>query len=125
MNGSYDAGEAPAIRIFGSPSPVELNHRQASSALNSSQQGPPADIDSAELENGDAEGSSSTSNPPPPSSGKRVLRPATGQALLPSKRKEFAVACTVAYAVGHHVGAYRAYSTYKYRLPTTVEQQLI
>jgi hypothetical protein len=27
------------------------------------------------------------SNSPPPSSGKRVLRPTTGQALLPSKRK--------------------------------------
>jgi hypothetical protein len=58
-----------------------------SGALNSSQQEPPAGIDSAGSENGDAERSSSTPNPPPPSSGKRVLRPTTGQALLPSKRK--------------------------------------
>jgi hypothetical protein len=86
VNGSHEAGEAPAIRIFGSP-PAESNHRQASGALNSSQQGPPTDIDSAGLENGDAERSSSTSNSPPPSSGKRLLRPTTGQALLPSKRK--------------------------------------
>jgi hypothetical protein len=34
VNGSYEAGEAPAIRIFGS---LELNHRQVSGALNSSQ----------------------------------------------------------------------------------------
>ena len=40
VNGSHEAGEAPAIRIFGSPPPVESNHRQASGALNSSQQGP-------------------------------------------------------------------------------------
>jgi len=58
------------------PSPVESNHRQASGALNSSG-----------LENGNAERSSSTSNSPPPSSSKRVLRPTTGQALLPSKGK--------------------------------------
>ncbi|KAH8163699.1 hypothetical protein CIB48_g4562 [Xylaria polymorpha] len=87
VNGSHEAGEAPAISIFGSPSPVQSNHRQASGALNSSQQGPPANIDSAGLENGNAERSSSTSNSPPPSSGKRVLHPATGQALLLSKRK--------------------------------------
>jgi hypothetical protein len=85
LNGSHEAGEAPAIRIFGSPSPVQSNYRQG--ALNSSQQGPPADIDSTGSETGDAERSSSTSNSPPPSSGKRALRPTTGQALLPSKRK--------------------------------------
>jgi hypothetical protein len=84
VNGSH---ETPAIRIFGSPSPVQSNHRQVSGALNSSQQGPPADIASAGSENGDAERSPSAPNSPPPSSGKRVLRPTTGQALLPSKRK--------------------------------------
>jgi hypothetical protein len=84
VNGSHDA---PAIRIFGSPSPVQSNHRQVSDALNSSQQGPPADIASAGLENGDVERSPSSPNSPPPSSGKRVLRPTTGQALLLSKRK--------------------------------------
>jgi hypothetical protein len=73
VNGSHETGEAPAIRLFGSPSPVQSNHRQVSGALNSSQQGPPADIDSARSENGDSERSSSTSNSPPPSSGKRVL----------------------------------------------------
>jgi hypothetical protein len=86
VNGSHEAGEAPAIRIFGSPSPVKSNHHQASGALSSSQQGPPADIDSAGLENGDAERSPSAPNSPPPSSGKRVLRPPTGQASRPSKR---------------------------------------
>jgi hypothetical protein len=50
-------------------------------------QGPSADIDSAGLENGDAEHSPSTSNSPRPSSGKRVLGPTTGQALRPSKTK--------------------------------------
>jgi hypothetical protein len=87
VNGSHEAGEAPAIRIFGSPSPVESNHRQVSGALNSSQQGLPADIDPAGSDNGDAERSPSAPNSPPPSSGKRVLRATTGQALLPSKRK--------------------------------------
>ncbi|PSS08545.1 hypothetical protein M430DRAFT_69814 [Amorphotheca resinae ATCC 22711] len=79
--------EPPAIRIFGSSSPVQSNHRQVSGASNSSQQGPPVDIDSAGSENGDAERSSSTLNSPPPSSGKRFLHPTMGQALLPSKRK--------------------------------------
>ncbi|KAI4119823.1 MAG: hypothetical protein LQ338_002157 [Usnochroma carphineum] len=86
VNGSHKAGEAPALRIFGSPSPNGTKHRQASGALNSSEQRPPADIDSAGLENGDAERSSSASKSPPPNSDKRVLRAATGQALLPSKR---------------------------------------
>ncbi|KAG9232395.1 hypothetical protein BJ875DRAFT_544592 [Amylocarpus encephaloides] len=52
MNGSH---EAPAIRIFGSPSLVQSNHRQVSGALNSSQQGPPTDIASAGSENGDTD----------------------------------------------------------------------
>ncbi|PVH70046.1 hypothetical protein DL98DRAFT_564266 [Cadophora sp. DSE1049] len=78
--------EPPAIRIFGSPSPFESNHRQVSGALNSSQQGAPADIDPAGSNNSDAERSSSAPNSPLPSSGKRVLHATTGQALLPSKR---------------------------------------
>ena len=44
VNGGYEAGEAPAIRIFGSSSPIQSNHRQESGALNSVQQEPPADI---------------------------------------------------------------------------------
>lgn len=36
VNGSHEMGEAPAILIFGSPSLVESNHRQAPGALNSS-----------------------------------------------------------------------------------------
>jgi hypothetical protein len=78
VNGSHEAG-GPTRRIFGSPSPVESNHRQASGALNSSQQGLSADVDSAGLENGDAEHSPSASNSPRPRTGKRVLRPTTGQ----------------------------------------------
>jgi hypothetical protein len=34
VNGSHEAGEAPVIRIFESPFPVESNHRQAFGALN-------------------------------------------------------------------------------------------
>jgi len=39
---------------------LKLYHRQASGALNTSQQGPSADIDSVGSENGDAERSSSS-----------------------------------------------------------------
>jgi len=74
VNGSHEAGEAPAIRIFGSPSPVESNHRQASGALNSSQQGPSADINSAGLENGNAKRSPLAPNSPRLRTGKRALR---------------------------------------------------
>ena len=63
VSGRHEAGEAPAIRIFGSPSPGKSDHRQASGALkSSSQRGPPADIDPVELDNGGAERSSSTSS---------------------------------------------------------------
>ena len=86
VNGSHEVGEVPTIRLFGSP-PVEPDHHQASGALNSSQQGPPADIDSAGLENGDAERSSSAPNSPRLSTGKRVLRPTTGHASRPSRKK--------------------------------------
>jgi hypothetical protein len=86
-NGSHEVGGTPAIRIFGSPSPIESNHRQASGAMNTSQQRLSADIDSVGLGNGDAERS-----PPPPNlprfrTGNRVLRPTTGQASRPSKRE--------------------------------------
>ena len=87
VNGSHGAGEAPTRRIFGYPSPVDSNHRQASGAMNTSQQGPSADIDTAGLENGDAERSPSSPNSPRLRTGKRVLRPTTGQASRPSKRK--------------------------------------
>jgi hypothetical protein len=76
-NGSHDAGEAPTRRIFGSASPVASN----------TSQGPSPDVDSARLENGDAERSPSASNSPRPRAGTRVLRPTTGQVLQPSKRK--------------------------------------
>ena len=76
VNGSHDAGKAPAVPIFESPSPIQSNHRQVSGALKSSQQGTPADIHSTESENGHAGRFSSTLNPP-----------TAGQALLPSKSK--------------------------------------
>ncbi|KAH8598556.1 hypothetical protein B0O99DRAFT_738781 [Bisporella sp. PMI_857] len=79
--------ETPAIRILGSPSPVQLYYRQVSGALNLSQQGPPADIALAGSENSDVERSLSAPNSLFPSSSKRVLCATTGQALLPSKRK--------------------------------------
>lgn len=85
VNGSHEAGEAPAIifnrtpltDIFKRPitslsqsgifmrNPSESNHLQASGAVNSSQQGPLASIDSTGLENGNAERSPSAPNSPP------------------------------------------------------------
>ena len=90
VNGRHEAGEAPAIPIFGSPSPGKSDHRQASGALkSSSQRGPPADIDPVELDNGGAERSSSTSNSPSLGSGEKALRSETGRALLKSKRRVY------------------------------------
>ncbi|PVH71019.1 hypothetical protein DL98DRAFT_118056 [Cadophora sp. DSE1049] len=86
-NGSRDAGEAPTRRFFESPSPVTSNHRQTSGILNTSQQGPCPEVGPARLENGATERSPSASNSPRPRTGKRVLRPTTGQVLRPSKRK--------------------------------------
>jgi hypothetical protein len=92
VNGNHGAVKAPAVPryrpLFGPPSAVEASHDQAPGDLTSSQHGPPADIDSDDLENGDdAERSCSTSDSPPPGSSKRVLSPATAQAVPPSKRK--------------------------------------
>ncbi|KAF4632618.1 hypothetical protein G7Y89_g5509 [Cudoniella acicularis] len=84
VNGSHEAGEALPRRIFGSPSPIASNHHQTSGIMSTSQQGPPADVDSARLENSDAECSPSTSNSPRPKTGKRVLRPMTGQTSRPN-----------------------------------------
>ena len=86
VNRSHEAGEAPTRRIFGTPSPVESNHLHAF-VMNTSQHGPSAGIDSAGLENGDAKHSPSASNSPRPRTGKRVLRPTTGQALRQSRKK--------------------------------------
>lgn len=100
-NGSHEVGDAPLRNLFGSPvtnlsergifirnsSPIESNHSQASGVINTSQQGPPTDIDSPELENGDGEHSTSVSNSPHPRTDKRVLRPTTGEASRPSRKK--------------------------------------
>jgi hypothetical protein len=108
-NGSHEAGEAPIFTVNGAPlryisgrpvtkllesgifirnsPPAESNHGQGSGDIDTSRQGPSTDVDSARLENGDAERSPSASNSSPPSSGKRVLRPTRRQALRPSKRK--------------------------------------
>jgi hypothetical protein len=74
VNGRHNARELPDVYLFGPP-PIESNRRQASSDLNSSHQGPRAEIGSARLENGNAE-SSSTSTSPPPNLGKGVCWPA-------------------------------------------------
>lgn len=87
LNGTHGAEEAPIRHIFGSLSPVSSNYRQTSGIMNTSQQGPSAEVGSARLENGDAKRSPSASNSPRPRTGKRVLRPTTGQVLQPSKRK--------------------------------------
>ena len=55
--------------------------------MNMSQQGPSTDIDSAGLENGNAEPSPLAMNPPRLRTGKQALRPTTGQALRLSRRK--------------------------------------
>lgn len=104
-NGSHEVDEAPIIamngaplrNIFGHPSesgifirnpyPVESIHREASGAMNTSQQGPSADIGSARLGNGDTERSPSALNPPQLRKGKRLFRPTTGQAPRPNRRK--------------------------------------
>ncbi|KAI9855801.1 MAG: hypothetical protein M1813_009610 [Trichoglossum hirsutum] len=89
VNGSHDTGEAPAIHIFGSPSPVESNYRQTSGTMNTSQQRPSGDTDTARLKNGDAEPSPSEPNSPRLRAGKRALRPTTGQASRLSRKKPF------------------------------------
>jgi hypothetical protein len=103
--GSHEVGEAsiitmngaPLRNIFGHPvpnllesgipSPVESNHRQVASVMNTSQQGPSTDVDLTGLENGDAERSPSPPNSPRFRTGRRVLRPTTGQASRPGKRE--------------------------------------
>ena len=55
--------------------------------MSTSQQGPSADVDSARLENSNAERSPSASNSPRPKTGKWVLRPTTRQALRASRKK--------------------------------------
>ena len=87
VDGNPEAGEAPAMHMFGSPSPVEPNHRQASGALNSSQQEPHADIDSAGLKNDEAEPSSPAAKFPRLGSGERILRPTMRQTSRTSREK--------------------------------------
>ncbi|KAH8589556.1 hypothetical protein B0O99DRAFT_599837 [Bisporella sp. PMI_857] len=85
VNSSHDAEEAPTRRIFAPLFPVVPNDHQISSIVNTSQQGPSADVDCAKLENGDTERSPSASNlPRRPRTGKRVP---TGQALRPSRKQ--------------------------------------
>ncbi|KAI9769277.1 MAG: hypothetical protein M1840_004406 [Geoglossum simile] len=84
VNGSHDMGEAPARRIFGSPSPAKSNCRQTSGTMNASQQRPSGVTDTARLENSDVEPSPSEPNSPRFRTGKLVLHPTTGQASRPS-----------------------------------------
>lgn len=107
-NSSCEAGDAPTVTFNGAPlgiilecpvtnlfesgitirdhSPVESNHRQLPDAMNTSQQGLSANVGSVELENGNAEQFPSAPNSPQGRTGKRVLRPTTGQALRSSNR---------------------------------------
>ena len=85
---NHEAANELFAPLFGPLSPVESNHREASAAMTTSQQGLPADIDLAGLENGDAEHPPSTPNLPRPIMGKQVLHPTKGQALRPSRRKQ-------------------------------------
>ncbi|TVY92751.1 hypothetical protein LAWI1_G002077 [Lachnellula willkommii] len=74
--------------LFGPLPPIKSNYREASAVMTTSQQGPPADIDLAGLENSDAKHPPSTPNSPRPRTGKRVLSPTKGQVLRPSRRKQ-------------------------------------
>ena len=84
---NHEAANGLFAPLFGPLPLVESNHLEVSAVMTTSQQGPPADNDSAGLENGDAEHPPSAPNSPRPRTGKRVLCPTTGQVLLPSKRK--------------------------------------
>ena len=103
-NGNHEAGEAPIITMNGAPlrnifrhlvtNLLESriftrnpSHRQASGVMNTSQQGLSAVFNTAVLENGDAKYSPSAPNSPQFRTGKVVLRPTTGQASRPSKRR--------------------------------------
>jgi hypothetical protein len=85
---NHEAANGLFAPLFGPLPPVESNHREASAVMTTSQQGPPPDIDSARLENGDAEHPASAPNSPRPRTGKRVLGPTKGQVLRPSRRKK-------------------------------------
>ncbi|KAI1401865.1 hypothetical protein F4819DRAFT_305782 [Hypoxylon fuscum] len=82
-NGCHGEEKLPTKRIFGSRS-VESSRRRGSIAADPSQQGPSADMNSAE--NGNSELSPSAPYSPRIRTGKRVLRPSTGQASRSSKR---------------------------------------
>ncbi len=86
-NGSHEAGEAPITSILGSSPPIELDHRQASGIMNVFEQGRPANMDPAELENDEAQHSPLKSNSPRPRRSRRALCPTAGEAPRPSKRK--------------------------------------
>lgn len=96
-NGSYEGeqghtrplftpGETPPGRIFRASCPVESDRRQASGVMNQSEQGPSADV-TAGLENSNTVRSPLAPNSPRPRTGKRDLRPMTGEAARLSRRK--------------------------------------
>jgi hypothetical protein len=85
---NHEAANGLFAPLFGPLPPIESSYREASAAMTTSQQGPLTDIDSAGLENGDAERPPSAPNSPRPRMITRVLHPTKGQALRPSRRKQ-------------------------------------
>ncbi|KAH8588286.1 hypothetical protein B0O99DRAFT_677560 [Bisporella sp. PMI_857] len=83
---NHEAANGFFAPLFEPLPPVESNHREASAAITVSQQRPPADIDSAGLENDDAEHPPSAPNSPGPRTGKQVL--GSTKVLWPSRRKQ-------------------------------------
>ncbi|KAI1196798.1 hypothetical protein F5X97DRAFT_304369 [Nemania serpens] len=71
--------------LFRSPPLAELNSQQKPGALNTSQQGPPADVDLARSENNHTEGSSHISNSHAADLTKRICRPRTREIPQSSK----------------------------------------
>jgi hypothetical protein len=84
VGGSHDAGDTDQMYPW-IPTSVVSGHRQISGIMNTPQQGPSAGVDSASLENGDAERPPSASNSLHSRTSKWDPRPTTGQALQPSR----------------------------------------
>lgn len=87
-NYNQEVVEAPLAHTFGFSASVETNHHQASSKLDISQQGRPANTGSAGLANSDTEHSYPESNSHRPRHGKRTSRPAIRRIVQPKATHE-------------------------------------
>jgi len=85
---NHEAANRLFAPLFRPLSSIESNHHKAFTVMTMSQQGPPADIDSAELENDDVKHPPSALNSPHSRMNKQILHPTKRQALQPSRRKQ-------------------------------------